>query len=70
MFLIPLHRVVLVVFLMCRSKHIEVDFHFIRERVAAKELQLRFVSTKDQIADGLTKPYLKHRSEVFDSIST
>lgn len=39
-----------------RTKHIEVDFHFVRERVASKALQIRFLSTKDQLADGLTKP--------------
>jgi histone deacetylase 1/2 len=39
-----------------RMKHVEVDFHFVRERVARKALDIRFVSTNDQVADGLTKP--------------
>jgi hypothetical protein len=38
-----------------RTKHIEVDYHFIRERVAKKLLQIEFVPTGDQIADGFTK---------------
>lgn len=38
-----------------RTKHIELDYHFVREKVAAKELQVQFVSTKDQIADVFTK---------------
>jgi histone deacetylase 1/2 len=38
-----------------RTKNIEVDFHFVRERVAQGLLQIRFISTKDQIADGFTK---------------
>jgi histone deacetylase 1/2 len=38
-----------------RAKHIEIDFHFVRERVARKQLQIRFVSTEDQLADGFTK---------------
>jgi histone deacetylase 1/2 len=38
-----------------RTKHIEVDFHFIRERVAAKRLAINFISSKDQVADGFTK---------------
>jgi histone deacetylase 1/2 len=39
-----------------RTKHIEVDFHFVRERVAQKKLQIRFISSKDQLADIFTKP--------------
>jgi hypothetical protein len=39
-----------------RTKHIEVDFHFGEERVASKELQIRFLCAKDQCVDGLTKP--------------
>jgi hypothetical protein len=38
-----------------RTKHIEVDFHFVRERVAQGWLRIRFISTKDQVADGFTK---------------
>jgi histone deacetylase 1/2 len=41
-----------------RTKHIEVDFHFVRERVAHGFLQVRLVSTNDQVADGFTKPNL------------
>jgi histone deacetylase 1/2 len=38
-----------------RTKHIEIDFHFVRERVAAKKLAIKFISSKDQVADGFTK---------------
>lgn len=38
-----------------RTKHIEIDYHFVRERVAGKELQVRFISSKDQLADIFTK---------------
>lgn len=38
-----------------RSKHIEVDHHFIREMVARKQLVVRFVPSKDQLADIMTK---------------
>jgi hypothetical protein len=37
-------------------KHIEVDFHFVREQVARKLLQVWFVPSKDQLADVFTKP--------------
>jgi hypothetical protein len=39
-----------------RTKHIEVDYHFICDRVATKAIQIRFISSKDQLADVLTKP--------------
>ena len=38
------------------SKHIEIEFHFVREREAQKLLEIRFVSSEDQVADGFTKP--------------
>ena len=39
-----------------RTKHIEVDFHFIRERVAQRRLQVKFIASRDQPADIFTKP--------------
>jgi hypothetical protein len=39
-----------------RMKHVEIDFHFVREMVARKLLDVRLVSTDDQVADGFTKP--------------
>jgi hypothetical protein len=39
-----------------RTKHIEVDFHIVRERVAQKQLQIKFISSKDQMVDIFTKP--------------
>lgn len=39
-----------------RTKHIEIDFHFVRERVAQKLLSIRFINSADQLADGFTKP--------------
>ncbi len=37
-----------------RTKHIEVHYHFIREKVLAKEIDLIHVSTKDQVANIVT----------------
>ena len=39
-----------------QTKHIEVDYHFVRERVSQKQLQIKFISSKDQLADIFTKP--------------
>jgi histone deacetylase 1/2 len=38
-----------------RTRHTEIDFHFVRERVASNRLDIRFISSKDQVADGFTK---------------
>jgi histone deacetylase 1/2 len=38
-----------------RTKHIEVYYHFIREKVLAKEIDLIHVSIEDQIVDIFTK---------------
>jgi hypothetical protein len=38
------------------SYHVEVDYHFIRKKVARKFLEIRFISTEDQIVDGFTRP--------------
>jgi histone deacetylase 1/2 len=40
-----------------RTKHIEIDFHFARERVGDKKLDIKFVSSKDQIDDGFTNAF-------------
>ena len=39
-----------------RSKHIDTRYHFIRECIAKKEIELEYVRTNDQIADIFTKP--------------
>lgn len=39
-----------------RSKHIEIKFHFVRDKYAEKEFILEYVNTKDQEADILMKP--------------
>ena len=39
-----------------RIKHIEIRHHFIREKVSEGLIKLTFVPTKEEAADGLTKP--------------
>ena len=38
-----------------RTKHIEVDYHFIREKVVRCDIVVKFISTTDQLADILIK---------------
>ncbi|XP_019157371.1 PREDICTED: uncharacterized protein LOC109153935 [Ipomoea nil] len=38
-----------------RTKHVEIDFHFVWDKVASGDLVVNFVSTKDQLADIFTK---------------
>ncbi len=38
-----------------RTKHIEVHYHFIREKVLTKEIDLIHVNTEDQVVDIFTK---------------
>ena len=40
-----------------RSKHIELELHFIREKVLRQELQICYVSSTDQLVDILTKHF-------------
>ncbi|KAH9657500.1 retrovirus-related pol polyprotein from transposon RE2 [Citrus sinensis] len=39
-----------------RTKHIELDLHFVREHIVKKEFAVEHVSSSDQLADVLTKP--------------
>ena len=38
-----------------RTKHIEIDYPYIREKVLSKELKVNFISSLDQLADIFTK---------------
>jgi histone deacetylase 1/2 len=48
-----------------RTKHIEVDYHFFRERVARKLLDIRFIPSGDQVADGFTKSLATRQLQAF-----
>lgn len=45
-----------------RTKHIDIKYHFIRDAVHHEGLKIQYVSTKDMVADVLTKglPKEKH----------
>jgi histone deacetylase 1/2 len=48
-----------------RTKHIEIDFHFVRERVAQKLLEIWFINSADQLADDFTKPLIATKVNAF-----
>lgn len=39
-----------------RMKHVGLDYHFVRNQVQSKSLRVAHISTKNQLADALTKP--------------
>ena len=48
-----------------RTKNIEVHYHFVREKVLNKEIDLKKIHTKEQLADIFTKPLEKILFEKF-----
>ena len=48
-----------------RTKHVEVDYHFVRERVAQGLLDIRLISTNDQVTDGFTKSLTTQKLQKF-----
>ena len=48
-----------------RTKHIELDYHFVCERVVQKLLDIRFIAIGDQVADGFTKSLSTRQLEAF-----
>ena len=52
-----------------RTKHIDVRYHYIREKLEDKTVRLQHIPTADNTADILTKPlgatkFRKHRDEL------
>ena len=48
-----------------RSKHIDIRFHFIRDVVSKREIEIKYVMSKNQLADLLTKPLPKQQLSHF-----
>jgi hypothetical protein len=46
-----------------KMKHIQIDLHFVRDQVQKGTLHVRRVFTQDQLADLLTKPLSRARTE-------
>ena len=49
------------------TKHIEVDYRFVREKVLRRDVMLKFISTHDQLADLFTKSLPSPRFNWFTS---
>ena len=47
------------------TKHIDTQFHFVREKVQSKEIHLVYCKTCDNVADIFTKPLGKINFEMF-----
>ena len=48
-----------------RTKHIEVHYHYVRERLSAGEISLAYVPTQDNLADLFTKALPREKFEAF-----
>ncbi|MCO5599556.1 hypothetical protein L7F22_053662 [Adiantum nelumboides] len=48
-----------------RTKHIEVHYHYVRERLSAEEISFTYVPTQDNLADLFTKALSHEKLETF-----
>ena len=46
-----------------RTKHIEIQHHFVREKIQSNEIDLIYCNTNDNMADIFTKPLRKKNFE-------
>ncbi|MCO5604521.1 hypothetical protein L7F22_058688 [Adiantum nelumboides] len=47
------------------TKHIEVNYHYVRERLSAGEISLAYVSTQDNLAGLFTKALSREKLDAF-----
>ncbi|GFV49269.1 retrovirus-related Pol polyprotein from transposon TNT 1-94 [Trichonephila clavipes] len=45
----------------CRTKHIDVRYHFLRNLIYDKVFQIKYIGTKNNLADIFTKPMVKEK---------
>ena len=46
-----------------RAKHIDIKYHFVREKIISNEIRLDYCHTNEMIADALTKPITANQFE-------
>ena len=44
-----------------RSKHIDIKYHFLREKIKSGIINLNYISTAENVADLMTKPCTKNK---------
>lgn len=50
-----------------RSKHIDIQYHYVREKLQENILDLKYISSKEQAADMFTKPLPRERFNMLKS---
>ena len=50
-----------------RMKHIDISYHFIRERVLSKEISMTYCTTDNMLADAMTKGLTRDNFKKFRS---
>ena len=48
-----------------RTKHIDIQWHFVRDQVETGAVRFEWIPTNDIVADGLTKPLSNNKFAVF-----
>ena len=51
-----------------RSKHIDIRYHFIREKILSGFVDLMYVPSEDNVADLMTKPCSKVKLHRFNRV--
>lgn len=46
-----------------RTKHVDVKYHYVRQKVWSKQVELKYIPSKEQKADIFTKPLPRHAFE-------
>ncbi len=57
----PFICMLILCFIYGRTKHVEIDYHFIRDKVALDTLITRFIPSSHQLADIFTNPLARAR---------
>jgi hypothetical protein len=51
--------------LVTKLKHIDIYQHWLRQEIANGSIQIKWISTNDIIADGITKPLIIQKHKEF-----